>query len=440
MSGRTLEHEHDPNAPVVDLVQTIDELLGTGERPRVVCCNGRRLNVAGTLAMNDVKDQTTLHYILAPVPGLPSLFTNEADRARAYGLAGSLYARCGGIFGVAGFVDRCMDAWMADPTLNANNAVATWHQRAQRCGFKFLVTQLMGYLCGGPQVYTGRDMAASHKHLAITPDQWWVPRTVSILRTLRNPRIPPAAAAHALPSIARACRGAFMATLASACDGVGLPAIDMADLLAVISSMQEECVLAPGEKAPRKPKPALYGEGTLYAKLGGVYPIALFCDRIVDALLNDRTVKIPLDAKRSSASLKYLFTELVCNKCGGPETLTAKGYEETRLLASSKELFQLLRCAEAASDHITFQPLRTELMQTIYAARDLILDPARTEHDDPNGYVKAIESIVRETTVPMAYAPFPSPLAACHALLSNVSLGDTRQVYPGRRRGLLRWA
>ena len=124
-------------------------------------------------------------------------------------------------------------------------------------------------------------------------------------------------------------------------------------------------------------------------------PISLFCDRLVDALLSDRTVKIQLDAKRSSASLKYLFTELVCNKCGGeclgiaprdaspraaslrvpltiivtplrpppfvwsrlagPEVLTGNGLEETRLLVSSKELFQLLRCAEAASDHIANQ-------------------------------------------------------------------------------------
>ena len=107
----------------------------------------------------------------------------EVDKERAYGepkegVAGaigqakSLYHRCGGIFGVAAFVDRCMDAWMADPTLNANDRVATWHQRAQRCGFKFLVTQLMGYLCGGPQVYTGLDMAASHKHLAISEEEW----------------------------------------------------------------------------------------------------------------------------------------------------------------------------------------------------------------------------------------------------------------------------
>ena len=29
-----------------------------------------------------------------------------------------------------------MDSWMDDATLNANDAVASWHQRAQRCGFK----------------------------------------------------------------------------------------------------------------------------------------------------------------------------------------------------------------------------------------------------------------------------------------------------------------
>merc|ERR550537_373514 len=61
---------------------------------------------------------------------------------------------------------------MADSTLNANAAVATWHERAQRCGFKFLVTQLMGFLSGGPQRYTGRSMIAAHKHLNINNAQW----------------------------------------------------------------------------------------------------------------------------------------------------------------------------------------------------------------------------------------------------------------------------
>ena len=48
---------------------------------------------------------------------------------------------------------------------------------------------------------------------------------------------------------------------------------------------------------------------------------------------------------------------------------------------------------------------RIELIRTVYAARDLILDPARTEHDDPNGYVEAITRLSDETRVPMAYIP-----------------------------------
>ena len=147
-----------------------------------------------------------------------------------------------------------------------------------------------------------------------------------------------------------------------------------------------------------------HAAGTLYTRLGGVYPISLFCDRVVDALL-EYSSDLPLDAKRSSASLKYLFTELVCHKCGGPEVLTGNGLEESRLLCSSKELFQLIRSAEAASDHIRNQSDRAELIQTLYAARELILDPLRTEHDDPNGYVEAIQKLSVESTVPMAYIP-----------------------------------
>merc|ERR1719293_43459 len=65
-----------------------------------------------------------------------------------------------------------MDVWMGEPALNANDSVARWHQSQQRCGFKFLVTQLFGYLTGGPQRYTGQSMESAHKHLGITTAQW----------------------------------------------------------------------------------------------------------------------------------------------------------------------------------------------------------------------------------------------------------------------------
>ena len=60
----------------------------------------------------------------------------------------------------------------ADATLNANRMGVRWHESQQKAGFKFLVTQMMGYLTGGPQRYTGRPMEEAHMHLAITPNEW----------------------------------------------------------------------------------------------------------------------------------------------------------------------------------------------------------------------------------------------------------------------------
>ena len=91
---------------------------------------------------------------------------------RVYGEPGTLYSRCGGVFGISAFVDRCMDRWMADDTLNANRLVARWHEQAQRPGFKFLVVQIVCNLTGGPQRYTGRPMDACHKHLNISEAEW----------------------------------------------------------------------------------------------------------------------------------------------------------------------------------------------------------------------------------------------------------------------------
>ena len=43
---------------------------------------------------------------------------NSAIKAlKVYGEPGTLYARCGGAFGISSFVDRCMDLWMADETV-----------------------------------------------------------------------------------------------------------------------------------------------------------------------------------------------------------------------------------------------------------------------------------------------------------------------------------
>ena len=65
-----------------------------------------------------------------------------AARKRVYGDPRTLYGKGGGVFGLARLSHYLMEAWMADPTLNANAMVVRWHESRQKAGFKFLVTQV----------------------------------------------------------------------------------------------------------------------------------------------------------------------------------------------------------------------------------------------------------------------------------------------------------
>ena len=61
---------------------------------------------------------------------------------------------------------------MIDPRLNANPKVDEAHHRVSKAGFKYLVTEMVGWATGGPQRYTGRSMFDSHSHLDITDEEW----------------------------------------------------------------------------------------------------------------------------------------------------------------------------------------------------------------------------------------------------------------------------
>ena len=84
----------------------------------------------------------------------------------------SLYERLGGIYSIATVVDDFIDRVMADARLNANPAVNDAHHKVPPAGFKYLVTEMMGWATGGPQKYTGRSMSESHQHLNIAPKEW----------------------------------------------------------------------------------------------------------------------------------------------------------------------------------------------------------------------------------------------------------------------------
>src|SRR2546428_2223993 len=84
----------------------------------------------------------------------------------------SLYDRLGGVYRIATVVDDLIDRVMGDPRLNANPLVDEAHHRVPPAGFKYLVTEMVCWASGGPQKYTGKSMAESHKDLKITSKEW----------------------------------------------------------------------------------------------------------------------------------------------------------------------------------------------------------------------------------------------------------------------------
>ena len=86
----------------------------------------------------------------------------------------SLYERLGGIYNIAAVVDDFIDRIMVDPLLNANPRVDEAHHRVSKAGFKYLVTEMVGWATGGPQRYTGKSMKESHELLQITEQEWKV--------------------------------------------------------------------------------------------------------------------------------------------------------------------------------------------------------------------------------------------------------------------------
>jgi hemoglobin len=84
----------------------------------------------------------------------------------------SLYDRLGGVYNIATVIDDLIDRVMTDARLNKNPAVDEAHHRVSPAGFKFLVTEMVCWAGGGPQQYSGRPMGDSHRHLAITEDEW----------------------------------------------------------------------------------------------------------------------------------------------------------------------------------------------------------------------------------------------------------------------------
>jgi len=80
----------------------------------------------------------------------------------------SLYDRLGGVYSIATLVDDLIDRVMSDPRLNANPLVNEAHHRVPPAGFKYLVTEMVCWAAGGPQIYSGKSMDEAHRRMNIT--------------------------------------------------------------------------------------------------------------------------------------------------------------------------------------------------------------------------------------------------------------------------------
>ena len=84
----------------------------------------------------------------------------------------TLYERLGGVHAIATVVDDFIDRSMRNPVTMANKKVADAYGSYSTPALKYLVTEMICAVTGGPQTYTGRNMADSHDHLAITDEEF----------------------------------------------------------------------------------------------------------------------------------------------------------------------------------------------------------------------------------------------------------------------------
>lgn len=84
----------------------------------------------------------------------------------------SLYARIGGLNGMARAVDAMVNHVLGDKTILENKQLQMRAKPENVPGLKVQITNLMSSMTGGPETYSGRTMKDAHRGMAITEAQW----------------------------------------------------------------------------------------------------------------------------------------------------------------------------------------------------------------------------------------------------------------------------
>lgn len=84
----------------------------------------------------------------------------------------SLYARLGGVYGIAAVVDEFVVVLGGNATVGANKTVVERLGKIPKAATVFQVTLYLSYLTGGPHAYVGKPLKEAHKDLGITGAEW----------------------------------------------------------------------------------------------------------------------------------------------------------------------------------------------------------------------------------------------------------------------------
>ncbi len=84
----------------------------------------------------------------------------------------SLYARIGGLNGMARAVDAMVNHVLSDTVILANKQLQMRAKPENVPGLKVQITNLMSSMTGGLETYGGRSMKEAHRGMGVTEAQW----------------------------------------------------------------------------------------------------------------------------------------------------------------------------------------------------------------------------------------------------------------------------
>ena len=133
-----------------------------------------------TATRRDILESAMLVPAAALVGGLaagPAQAAGQATTPKQPAAGQSLYDRLGGIFAIAAVVNHFSDAIIRDPIAGArsrNPQLREWHTRQldRLPGLKFMRTQWIAAMAGGPIQYTGLPLEQAHAEFHLTQEEF----------------------------------------------------------------------------------------------------------------------------------------------------------------------------------------------------------------------------------------------------------------------------